>query len=164
MYRVWLWLWKTLIGVIPMVTMAESLRTGTTYTLTWIACIHSHTYFNTVTTTWCKAPAQLLFFSACWVFSCFRNPPNSDMDYRFLIMRTWWFLCVCVHTGVWHTDSEWVCTTFFLEKLTIFSSASDRIRTFILWIRVQRYQLSHPVTLLRMPVINNIKNKNKVHN
>ena len=20
--------------------------------------------------------------SACWVFPCFRNPPNSDMDYR----------------------------------------------------------------------------------
>ena len=35
-------------------------RTGATRTLTWIARIHSHTYINTVTTTWCEAPAQLL--------------------------------------------------------------------------------------------------------
>ena len=26
--------------------------------------------------------------SACWVVSCFRNPPNSDMDYRIVNMRT----------------------------------------------------------------------------
>ena len=57
--------------------------------LTWIARIHSHSYINTVTTTWCEALAQLLFFSACWVFSCVRNPPNSDMDlgYRIFIVR-----------------------------------------------------------------------------
>ena len=24
---------------------------------------------------------------ACWVFSCFRNPPNSDMDYRIFNVR-----------------------------------------------------------------------------
>ena len=26
--------------------------------------------------------------SAFWVFSCFCNPPNSDMDYRIFNMRT----------------------------------------------------------------------------
>ena len=26
--------------------------------------------------------------SACWVFTCFRNPPHSDMDYRIFNMRT----------------------------------------------------------------------------
>ena len=26
--------------------------------------------------------------SACWVFSCFRNPSNSDMDYRIFNVRT----------------------------------------------------------------------------
>ena len=31
--------------------------------------------------------------SACWVLSCFRNPLNSDMDYRIFNMRTWSFLC-----------------------------------------------------------------------
>ena len=25
---------------------------------------------------------------ACWVFSCFRNPPNSDMDYMIFNVRT----------------------------------------------------------------------------
>ena len=32
-------------------------------------------------------------FSACWVFSCFHNPPHSDMDYRIFNVRTWYFLC-----------------------------------------------------------------------
>ena len=26
--------------------------------------------------------------SACWVFSCFRNPPSSGMDYRIFNVRT----------------------------------------------------------------------------
>ena len=39
-------------------------------------------------------------FSACWVSSCFHNPPNSDMDYRIFYVRT--FLCVRLHTGVGH--------------------------------------------------------------
>ena len=75
------------------------------HTLTWIAHIQSHTYINTRITC-CEAPAQLLFFRACWVFSCFRNAPNSDMDYRIFKVHTWSFLCVCIHTGVGHTDSE----------------------------------------------------------
>ena len=75
-----------LIGAIPLVTMAQS-------TVNWcnmhthMDCIHTF-YINTVTPTWCEAPAQLLFFSACWVFSCFCNPPNSDMDYRIFNVRT----------------------------------------------------------------------------
>ena len=57
----------------------------------WV-CVHSYTYINTVTTTLCKAPAQLLLFSVCRVFLCFRNPPNSDIDYQILIVRMWSFL------------------------------------------------------------------------
>ena len=44
--------------------------------------------------------------SACRVFSCFRNPPNSDMDYRIFNVSTWSFVCLRIHTGVEHTDSE----------------------------------------------------------
>ena len=44
--------------------------------------------------------------SACWIFSCFRNPPSSEMDYRISNVRTWSFLCLLQHTGVGHTDSE----------------------------------------------------------
>ena len=66
----------------------------------------THSYINTVTTMWCEAPAQLLLFSECWLFLCFRNPPNSDMDYRIIIVHTWSFLCVRIHMGVRHTDSE----------------------------------------------------------
>ena len=38
----------------------NALQTDATCTLTWIADIHSHTFINTVTTTLCEAPAQLL--------------------------------------------------------------------------------------------------------
>ena len=47
-----------------MVTMAQSVENWrrNARTLTWIARIHSHTYtlINTVTTTLCEAPAQIL--------------------------------------------------------------------------------------------------------
>ena len=44
--------------------------------------------------------------SACWSFSCFHNPPNSDMDCRIFNVRTSLFVFVRVHTGVGHTGSE----------------------------------------------------------
>ena len=93
-------LWRTLIGAIPgkRSPWLKAPRTGATRTFTWIARIHSHTNVNTVTTMWCEAPAQLFVFSACWVFSCFSNPPNSDMDCRIFIVRRWSFSCVRVHT------------------------------------------------------------------
>ena len=36
--------------------------------------------------------------------SCFRNPPNSDMDCSIFKVRT--FLCASIHTGAVHTDNE----------------------------------------------------------
>ena len=80
-----------------MVTMAE---TGATRTLTWIAHIHSHTFI--AITTWCEAPALLLFFSAYWVFSCFCNPPNSDMGLQDVYL--------CLPQGSDHLTVTWkVC-------------------------------------------------------
>ena len=66
--------WRTLIGAVPMVTMAQSAPNWRiTHTVTWIARIHSHTYINIATTTLCEAPAQLLqnlesnfFFEGTW--------------------------------------------------------------------------------------------------
>ena len=70
-----------LIGAVPIVTRAQSAANWrNTHTLTVMDRTHSLTHSNTITTTRCEAPAQLLRVSACWVFSCFRNPPNSDMD------------------------------------------------------------------------------------
>ena len=47
--------------------------------------------------------------STCWVCSCFRKPPNSDMDYRTFNVRTWSYLCVRIHTGVGLTNNEfWI--------------------------------------------------------
>ena len=34
-------------------------------------------------------------YSACWVFQCFRNPPNSDMDYWIFNVSTDVNACVC---------------------------------------------------------------------
>ena len=90
----------------------------------------THTlYTNTVTTTWCKAPTQLLFFSACWVFLSFHHPPNSDIDYRIFNMHTWSFLCVRIHTGVGHTNSK-STQHFWLGKThNFFYCAPDGIHT-----------------------------------
>ena len=105
----------------------------------------THFYINTVTTTWCETPAQLLVFSACWVFSCFRHPPNFDTDYRIFNLRTWSFLCVRIHTGVGHTDSE-SAQHFLLRKTHILFLCSRR-DSFVHWILSPKlYQLSHPVT------------------
>ena len=35
---------------------------------------------------------------ACWLFSCFHNPPNSDMDYIICTVRTWSFSFVRIKT------------------------------------------------------------------
>ena len=48
--------------------------------------------------------------SACWVFSCFCNPPNCDMDYRIFNLRMWSFVCMCIDTGGW--AHRRVSTTF----------------------------------------------------
>ena len=64
--------------------------------------------------------------NACWIFSCFRNPPNFDRDYRVFNVRAY------TH-GVGHTHES--AQHFNSENLTIFSGASDRgIRTSGLWI------------------------------
>ena len=83
--------WRTLTGAVPMVTVAQTQSAANgRNTLTHMGrTVFTRTLdINTATTTWCEAPAQLLLFRACWVFSCFCNPPNSDMDYRIFIVRT----------------------------------------------------------------------------
>ena len=34
-------------------------------------------------------------YGVCWVFSCFHNPPKSDMDYGIFYMRTGVNVCNC---------------------------------------------------------------------
>ena len=87
--------------------------------------------------------------SACLVFSCFRNRPNSDMDYRSFNVRTWPFLCVHIHTGVGHTDSQSAQHLWLGKTLTNRSCAPDGIRTSGLWISSPTlYPLSHPAAPL----------------
>ena len=102
--------WRTLIGAVPMITMAQSTSNWHNRH-THMDRTHSLTHLHYSKTMLCEAPAQLLLFSACWLFSCFRNPPNSDMECRIFIVHTWSFLCVCIHRGWAHWQR--VSTTFF---------------------------------------------------
>ena len=52
--------------------------------------------------------------AVCSRVQCFRNPPNSDIDYRIFNVRTWLFLCTRIHTGVGHTNKS--AEHFDLEK------------------------------------------------
>ena len=68
-----------------------------------------------------------LFLFSC--VQCFRNPPNSDMDYRIFNVCTWSFLCVRIHMGVRHTTTM-SQHSILNRKNTIFSWAPDGVRTF----------------------------------
>ena len=56
----------------------------------------------------------LPLFSACWVFSCFRNPQNSDMTTEsssLTCVRYHSYACVYIHTGVGQQiASQHTCT------------------------------------------------------
>ena len=56
----------------------------------------------------------LPLLNACWVFSCFRNAPNSDMHYRIFHVHTWSFLCMRIHGGWAHRRR--VSTAFLTQK------------------------------------------------
>ena len=47
-------------------------------------------------------------YGACWVFWCFHNSPNSDMDYRIFNVRTYVNACDCTR-GCTDTRKR-VCT------------------------------------------------------
>ena len=54
------------------------------------------------------------------IFSCFRNPPNSDMDYRSFSVCTWSLLYVGIHTGGWVHQRQRVSTTYLTRKNSLF--------------------------------------------
>ena len=62
------------------------------------------TVFN-LSATWAAA-FRLRGYKCMLVIVVFHNPPNSDIDYRMFNVRTWYFVCVRIHTGARHTDSE----------------------------------------------------------
>ena len=67
--------------------------------------------------------------SACWVSSCFHNPLNSAMDYRIFSVRTWSFLCECIHTEVGHIDSESAQHFWVRKAHNFFYCVPDGLRT-----------------------------------
>ena len=89
--------------------------------------------------------------SACWEYSCFRNPPNSDMDYMIFNACMWLFLCVRIHTGVGHTDNE-SAQHFWLGKTLTFFLCSwrgsnlvfgSRVRGSTNWATPSPYRVDH---------------------
>ena len=65
------------------------------------------------------------------------------MGYRIFNVRTWSFLCVCIHNGVGHTDSE--SAQKFWRWKTLVLLMGFEPRSFGSW-RPTFYQVSHPVT------------------
>ena len=61
--------------------------------------------------------------SACWVFSCFCNPPNSDMDYRIFNMCDHLYECVYTWGLGTPTASQHIFDTG--KTITNFSCAPD---------------------------------------
>ena len=53
-----------------------------------------------------QIPSSGVQVHAGYFRQCFHNPPNSDVDYRICNVRTRSFVCVSIHTGAGHTDSE----------------------------------------------------------
>ena len=101
--------------------------------------VHRHNLFDTLLTPFRKfgppypgkattaARAALpTLTSACWIFSCFCNPPNSDKNYRIFNVRTRSLICVRMHTGVGYTDSKSAQVTCLTQKSSRrFSCALD---------------------------------------
>ena len=84
--------------------------------------------------------------SACWLFSYFHNPANSDMDYRIFNVRAWCFVCVRLHTGARPTASESARPCWLVHSLTSLYCAPAGIRTLDLWY----------ITLTEMGVVDDI--------
>ena len=89
----------------------------------------------------------LPLFNACWVFSCFRNPPNSDNRYLMWARDHSDACALLLGVGRW----QQVSTTFWTEKnsqvflvlLMEFEPQGHRI------LSLRLCQLSHPVTQWR---------------
>ena len=87
--------------------------------------------------------------SACGVFSCFHNPPNSDTDYRIFNMRMWSFLGVRAYTGGW-AHRQRVSPTFLTQKNShkFFLVLLVGFEPLGLWISsLMLYQQCNPTTL-----------------
>ena len=138
---------KTLIGVVAMVTMVQSAANWRN-THTHTGRTHLLTHFTSTQLQPRDAKRQLSYnlFSACWVFSCFRNPPNSEMEYGIFNVRTCSFMCCAYTHGGW-AHRQRVSTICLTRKNSqLFSCAPDGIRTIVLWtLSPTLYQLSHPV-------------------
>ena len=61
-------------------------------------------------------PDQLL--NACWVISCFHNPPNADMDYMFFNVRIRGRSNACGYTHGGWAHRQRVSTTFLTRKIS----------------------------------------------
>ena len=92
---------------------------------------------------------------ACWVFSCFRNPPYSNMLVR---------ACVRIHTGVWHTDESahfWLRKTCAPDetrgtRTPVMHGIKYELESDALPIEPPRHQLSHPGHQLNHPFTSSV--------
>ena len=74
------------------------------------------------------------FFFLCAVCSGFRNPPNADMDYRILNVRTWSCVCVRIHRAIgqhWLRLSTDILTRKSCQNFVY--CAADGVQSYDLW-------------------------------
>ena len=83
-------------------------------------------------------------FSLCAVFSCFRNPLNSDMDYRIINMRMRSFFA-CVYTRTLGTPMS-QHNILTRKNSQIFLCSRQGLNLWSLDLELMLYQMSHPAT------------------
>ena len=90
--------------------------------------------------------------SAYWLFPCFHRTLTWTTGYLTCVHGL--SVCVRIHTGVGHTDSESQHNLFDSENLKVFLCSFDRIQTLDLWISspnaitTERANPSHPIAAL----------------
>ena len=89
--------------------------------------------------------------SACWVFKCFRNPLNSDMDYGMFNVHTWSFLGWAHRQRVSTTFVTRKNSHFFLVLLTGFEprrSLGSWVQRSTHWATPSPLHVKRPVSCL----------------
>ena len=94
-----------------------------------------------------RSTALPSFFPCVQCFSCFHNPPNSDIDYRIFNMRMWSFLCVHIHTGGLGTLTASLHNILTRKNShKFFLCLGQGVNLWSYDLESMLYQLSHPVT------------------
>ena len=84
--------------------------------------------------------------NACWVFLCFHNPPNTDMDYRIFNVHMWSFYTPwCMYSVQWKS----LKTNFFMMKFCF--RQSDYIMHVLYFLCILFFKAKNVKVMLMVP-------------